>query len=124
MRPVDIYKRITKAFSEGDMATATELIAEDVVWHTDDNQTTVPSEFRGREAFFAAAGTPKDAVTEWEVIPHVVVGDDKSVFSHQIDRFVLKDGTELVVHFLLHMQFNDKGQIQEVWEFGQSAIPH
>ena len=41
-----------------------------------------------------------------------------------IEGFKLKDGTELEIHFLLHITINDLGQLQEVWEFGQSALPH
>jgi ketosteroid isomerase-like protein len=122
--PADVYRALTKAFSEGDRATVDEMIADDVVWHTDDNQVAVPSEFHGKAEFFAAAGSPRELVSSWEVIPHLVLGNENTLFCHQIDRFFLKDGSEQVIHFLLHIEFNDRGQISEVWEFGQSAIPH
>ena len=41
------------AFVANDRAILTELIADDVIWHTDEHQADVPSEFRGRDAFFA-----------------------------------------------------------------------
>ena len=120
----DVYRRITQAFSTGDRAILEELIAEDVIWHTDYLQASVPATFHGREEFFAAAATPNQRITGWEIIPHVVVSEGQTAFSHQIDRFTLKDGTELEIHFLLHLTINDAGQLQEVWEFGQSALPH
>ena len=120
----DIYRRVTQAFSTGDRAVLEELIAEDVIWHTDDLQVAVPSTFNGRDEFFAAAGTPSQHISAWEITPQVVVSDGDTAFSHQIDRFTMKDGTHLEIHFLLHITLNEKGQIKEVWEFGQSALPH
>jgi ketosteroid isomerase-like protein len=120
----DVYRRVTEAFTSGDRDTLMKLIADDVVWHTDDLQVNAPSEFRGRDEFFAAASGPRDHIVEWEVTPFKVISQGKTAFSHQIDRFVLKDGTESIVHLLLHIEVNDRGQLSEVWEFGQSAIPH
>jgi ketosteroid isomerase-like protein len=120
----DVYRRVTEAFSSGDGATLQQLIADDVVWHTDDLQATVPSTFHGREEFFAAAATPSEQVDSWEIIPVAVLSDGRTAFSHQIDRFRLKDGSQVEIHFLLHIAINDRGQIAEVWEFGQSALPH
>jgi ketosteroid isomerase-like protein len=120
----DVYRRTTQAFNAGDRAALEELIAEDVIWHTDDHQATVPSEFRGRDAFFEAAATPNDRISAWEVVPYAVLSEGSTAFCHQIDRFVLQDGTNLEIHFLLHITLNEEGQIKEVWEFGQSALPH
>jgi hypothetical protein len=122
--PGDVYRRITQAFTTGDRTALVELIAEDVVWHTDDLQAGVPSTFHGRDEFFAAAATPNEHISGWEIIPHVVLSEGNTAFSHQIDRFTLKDGGELEIHFLLHLTINDEGQLKEVWEFGQSALPH
>lgn len=120
----DVYRRVTRAFTSGDHAALQELIADDVVWHTDDLQAGVPSTFHGRDEFFAAAATPNEHIASWEIVPHTVVSDGNMAFSHQIDRFKLKDGSDVEIHFLLHITINDRGQLQEVWEFGQSALPH
>jgi len=120
----EVYRRVTRAFSSGDSSVVADLIADDVLWHTDDLQVNVPSVFRGRDEFFAAASTPNDHISSWEIIPHLVLSDGNTAFAHQIDRFKLKDGQELEIHFLLHITINERGQLQEVWEFGQSALPH
>ena len=120
----DVYRRVTQAFSAADTAVLNDLIAPDVVWHTDDLQANVPTTFHGRDEFFAAASTPNDHVIGWEIIPHTVVSDGNTAFAHQIERFKLLDGSELEIHFLLHIAINDHGQLQEVWEFGQSSLPH
>jgi hypothetical protein len=38
--------------------------------------------------------------------------------SHQLDRVKLPDGAERVLRFNLYQVFNDRDQLQEVWEFG------
>jgi len=118
----DIYRRMTRAFTENDRATLESCIAPDVVWHTDDHQDDVPNEFRGREAFFAVVEQAREKFAGWEVIPHAVLGDGRIAFSHQIDRLVLPDGTSKDLLFNLYMEFNDQGQVKEVWEFGQSKL--
>jgi hypothetical protein len=122
--PSEVYAQVTKAFSQSDTEVLIELIADDVIWHTDDLQP-VPAEFRGRDAFFAAAAaTPRENLASWEVIPQAIVEDGRTGFAHQLDRFVLTDGTLVEIHFLLHIELNERGQIREVWEFGQSRLPH
>jgi ketosteroid isomerase-like protein len=118
----EVYRQVTAAFSAGDAEALKELIADDVVWHTDDLQP-VPAEFRGRDAFFAAAGTPHEEIAGWEVIPLKVLDDGRTAFAHQLDRFTLKDGSTREIHFLQHIEINERGQLSEVWEFGQSALP-
>ena len=48
---VELTRRGYKAFSEGDMGTLAELIAEDAVWHVGGNNI-LTGDYKGREAIF------------------------------------------------------------------------
>jgi hypothetical protein len=118
----EVYRAITRAFVSNDRKVLAELIAPDVIWHTDHHQSDVPNEFHGLDAFFAVIDGAQQMFKEWEVIPHAVLGNDRICFSHQVDRFVFPDGSTSEIRFNLYMEFNEVGQLQQAWEFGQSQL--
>ena len=94
-----------------------------LTWYGTRTPTRMPPTNSGDgNAFFAVADKPREMFASWEVIPYAVLGNDKIAFSHQIDRVVFPDGRKQEVRFNLYMEFNEQGQLREVWEFGQTAF--
>jgi uncharacterized protein len=55
----DLHQKLDQALLEGDMDTARELLAEDLVFHVS-GESRFSGEHRGRDAFFELFGTLND----------------------------------------------------------------
>ena len=63
---VALHRKVHEAFSRGDMDTLTEMIAEDVVWHSP-GKSQISGDFRGREA--VEGGSSKRVFNVVDVYP-------------------------------------------------------
>lgn len=102
-----LVKKGYKAFAEGDMATLTELFAEDIVWHNA-GRSALSGDYKGRDEVFGFFGKLMevfDAPPQLEL--HDVLANDehgvavvmatskkkgKTRMSHSVHLFHIKDG--------------------------------
>jgi hypothetical protein len=113
----EIQKEICGAVTANDRDTLRRHIAEDVVW----NGGAAEGGLDGIDMFFAAAEHFRKLYTNWEVLPQVILVQDRIVMVHQIDRVVMPDGTGKDLRYNLYIEYNDRDQIQLVWEYGGNA---
>ncbi len=77
---VELIRRGYEAFNAGDMATLTELFADDAVWHVAGNNSLSGTK-QGRDAilaYFGELGARSDGTLKVEVLD-IVGGEDHSV---------------------------------------------
>lgn len=111
----DIVLRLTKAFTEQDRETITELLAEDCVWRVP-GRAPVSGDYHGRSAIFAFFGKLKRTLDEparFEVID-VGVSDDR-VMLYQWGIMTI-DGREIRLKEMLVFTVRD-GKVVDLDEF-------
>jgi hypothetical protein len=112
----EIQKEICVAVNVDDRATLRRHIAADVVW----NGGAAEGGLDGIDMFFAAVEKFRENYAGWEVLPQVIMVQDRVMMVHQIDRVTLADGTGKDLRYNLYIEYNDRDQIQRVWEYGGS----
>ena len=109
-----VVRRGYDAFSSGDMATLTELIAEDAVWH-EAGHGGVSGVNKGRDAIFAHFGEEmsRSGGTYKVTLQDVVAGEGHVITMHhddaERDNLVLDQNVVVIFHVR-------DGRIREVWE--------
>lgn len=109
-----LVRRGYEAFSTGDMATLTELIAEDAVWHEAGNGG-VSGVNKGRDAIFAHFGEEmsRSGGTYKVTLQDVIGGDERVVALHhdsaERDNKVLDQNVVVIFHVR-------DGRVTEAWE--------
>jgi ketosteroid isomerase-like protein len=109
-----LVRRGYEAFSTGDMATLTELIADDAVWH-EEGHGGVSGVNRGRDAIFAHFGEEmsRSGGTYTATLQDVIGGDDGAIALHrdhaERDDKVLDQNVVVVFHIR-------DGCVGEAWE--------
>jgi ketosteroid isomerase-like protein len=117
---VEQLQRGYKAFGDGDMATLTEIIPENAVWHVG-GHNKLTGDYRGRDAifgYFAKLMELTDNTFKAELIH--AVGDDQ--FAVALQRSTGKangqeyDGTDVLVDRM------DNGQAVETWLYTEDPV--
>ena len=109
-----LVRRGYEAFSSGDMATLTEVIAEDAVWH-EEGHGGVSGVNKGRDAIFAHFGEEmsRSGGTYKVTLEDAVGGDGRVIALHhdhaERDNKVLDQNVVVIFHVR-------DGRISEVWE--------
>ena len=111
---VELSRRGYKAFSEGDMATLAELIAEDAVWHVGGNNI-LTGDYEGRDAIFGLFARYAESNPQIEV--HDILAND----GHTV---VLTHLTASRQGKTVDTRTNDtshtvNGQLTEFWTFAE-----
>ncbi len=111
---VDLARRGYKAFGEGDMATLTELIAEDAVWHVGGNNA-LSGDHKGRENIFALFA--KSQMTEGTMsieIHDILANDDHTVVLATVAAGGSRGNLSVNTADTSHIS---NGQVKEFWSF-------
>ncbi len=104
-----------EAFASGDMATLTELFAEDVVWHVPGN-SQISGEHRGRDAVFGVfAKVGQLTGGSFKIELHDVLANDEHAVSLTRGR-ASREGKQLeaVECTVYHIK---GGKVTEFWSF-------
>jgi ketosteroid isomerase-like protein len=113
----EVVREVYAAFNARDKARLTQLIDEDVIWHTDGSDGPAGAgPTRGRDAFLELAFSYMPHFESWRVVPEVVLTDGAIVMTRQRDDIVRRDGTSGSFHFNNYYEFNARNQVKEVWE--------
>ena len=111
---VELARRGYKAFSEGDMETLTELIAEDAVWHIGGN-SSLTGDYNGRDAIFGLFATFAEASPQIEV-HDILANDDHTVV---LTRLTANRQGKTVDTRTCDTTHLVNGQVTEFWSFGE-----
>lgn len=115
-----LVRRGYEAFSTGDMATLTELIADDAVWH-EEGHGGVSGVNEGRDAIFAHFGEEmsRSGGTFKVSLQDVIAGDVHTVALHhehaERDNKVLDQNVVIVFHVR-------DGRVIEAWEIPDDQV--
>jgi ketosteroid isomerase-like protein len=102
-----------EAFSRGDMAFLTEIIAEDTVWHFS-GRSPVSGDHEGRDAVFAALGQwPELSGGTFQLADHDFVGNDEHTVAFG-GMTASREGRTLDVKYVEVVHWRD-GKIIEEW---------
>lgn len=103
-----------EAFSRGDMATLSELFAQDILWHEAGGASTpIAGDFKGQEAVFGLFGQLIELTNEFQVTLEEIVADDRqAVAIHEV--YARRGATtyrcrEAIVFHLL------EGKVTDAW---------
>jgi len=109
-----VVRRGYEAFSSGDMATLTELFAEDAVWH-EEGHGGVSGVNKGRDAIFAHFGEEmsRSGATYKVTLQDVIGGDEHAIALHH--DHAERDNKVLDQNVVVVFQVRD-GRIREAWE--------
>jgi ketosteroid isomerase-like protein len=111
---VATIRRGYEAFNTGDMATLSEIIAEDVLWHSC-GRGRFAGEKRGRDATFAYFGQIAELTGgSFRAELHDVAASEEHVVGIQTNTGT-RNGKTLRLKFALVVHLRD-GKIAEVWE--------
>lgn len=113
---VDLIRRGYKAFGEGDMATLTELMAEDAIWHLG-GKNALTGDYEGRDnvfGLFAKLGEMTEGTMSIE-LHEVLANDDHGVALAKVSAGG-SSGKTLSVNAADSMHIKN-GQITEYWTF-------
>lgn len=109
-----VIRRGYEAFARGDMATLSELFAQDVLWHEAGSASTpLAGDYKGQEAVFTMFGQLVTLTSEFRVTLEEVVADDRQAVA--IHEAYARRGTttyrcrEAIVFHLL------EGKITDAW---------
>jgi ketosteroid isomerase-like protein len=110
-----LLRRGYEAFIAGDMATLTELFAEDAVWHLPGNGALSGIK-RGRDAVFGYFGelVGRSGGTLKITLHDVIGGDEHTIGLHH--DYAERDGKVLDHNVVIVTHING-GRFSEVWEF-------
>ena len=116
----DLVRRGYEAFSAGDMATLSELFAEDATWFVPGNGSLSGTK-QGRDAIFGffgdtmslSGGTFKIALQD------VVGGDQHTIGLHRAQ--AQREGKDLEQNSVLVFQI-ENGRVREVREFHENPV--
>lgn len=112
----DVARRGYAAFNEGDMATLTELIADDAVWHLG-GRSSLSGDYNGREAIFglfAKLGQGSEGTMKVDV-HDILANDDHIVVLTQVTAGGSRGTLDSRTCDTSHVR---DGQITEFWSFG------
>jgi ketosteroid isomerase-like protein len=115
----DLVRRGYAAFSAGDMATLTEVFAEDAVWHVP-GDGGLAGDKKGRDACFAYFGElfSRSGGTVRVDLHDVVGGEEHTIGLHHVH--AERNGRVLDDEIVLVFHLRD-GRVGEVWEIAQDA---
>ncbi len=120
----DVVRQVYAAFIARNEALLRELIAPDVVWHTNGSDGLGGhGPMVGIETFLSGAFGHIPNFESWAVIPLKVLTDGEIVMTRQRDDVVRKDGTSASYLFNNYYEFNETDQIKAVWEVTSSNEP-
>jgi ketosteroid isomerase-like protein len=109
-----LVRRGYEAFGNGDMATLTELIAEDAVWH-EEGDRGVSGVNKGRDAIFAHFGEEMErSGGTYKVTLHDVIGGDQRAVALHHD-YAERDDKVLDQNIVVIFHIRD-GRVCEAWE--------
>ena len=113
---IDLARRGYEAFGAGDMATLTELIADDAVWHIG-GRNRLSGDYKGREAIFglfAEIAEGSEGTMQIE-IHDILANDDHVVVLNTVTAGGSRGDLSVNACDTLHMR---NGQVTEFWTFG------
>ena len=119
---VESIRRGYEAFNHGDLATLSEIMGEDVIWHVP-GRSSIAGDYRGRDATFAYFGRLAgltDGTYQAEV--HVAVGDEEHVVS--IDHSSASRGDRKYSENELVVFRFQAGQVVEAWQAFMNPYAH
>ena len=109
-----------EAFSAGDMATLTEIFADEPVWHVSGNGGLAGTK-QGRDEVFGYFGALAEMSNgTLKVTPHDVIGGDDHTIGLHHD-YAERDGKVLDHNVVLVFHVGDDGRITEVWELHEDV---
>jgi uncharacterized protein len=109
----DVVRRGYEAFAAGDVAAMTELLADDVVWHTP-GRSSISGDQTGRDAVLQFFGKlAEDTGGTFKLDVHDIVGNDEHVVV-LADLSAEKEGRSLSTHGVNIFHVKD-GKITEAW---------
>ncbi|MEX2459197.1 MAG: nuclear transport factor 2 family protein [Actinomycetota bacterium] len=109
----DLVRRGYEAFAAGDVATMTELMADDVVWHTP-GRSSISGDQKGRDAVLQFFGKiAQDTGGTFKLDVHDIVGNDEHVVALTTSTGQ-KDGRSLNAHIINTFHVKD-GKLTEAW---------
>ena len=113
---VELARRGYKAFSEGDMATMAELIAEDAVWHVGGNNI-LTGDYKGRDAIFGLFARFAESASQIEV--HDILANDEHtvVLTH----LTASRQGKTVDTRTCDTSHTVNGQLTEFWSFAEDS---
>ncbi len=116
---IDLMRRGYGAFAAGDMATLTNLFADDVVWHLPGNNP-LSGEYKGRDAVFAVfARTAELSGGTFKIELHDVLANDQhavalatATASRQGKQYEQRES---------HVYHLSGGKVTEFWSFPEDV---
>ncbi len=114
-----LHRKGHEAFSTGDMATLTELIAEDTLWHTA-GRSPIAGDYRGRDAVFEfLAKLAELSEGTMKIQDHDFLASDEHADQHTVALFNItaaRAGKTLDANYCEVVHWRD-GQVVEDWGF-------
>ena len=113
-------RRGYEAFSAGDMATLTELFADEPVWHVSGSAGLAGTKKGLDEVFSYFGALVEKSGGTIKVTPHDVIGGDEHTIGLHHD-YAERDGKKLDHNVVLVFHLNADGRIAEVWELHEDV---
>ena len=114
-----LHRKGHEAFSKGDMATLTELIAEDTLWHTA-GKSPISGDHRGRDSVFEfLAKLAELSGGTMKIHDHDFLASDAHSHQHTVALFKItatREGKTLDANYCEVVHWRD-GQVVENWGF-------
>ena len=114
---VGLLRKVYEAFAKGDMATLTEMFAENVVWHIPGSNRW-SGEHRGRDAVFAMfAGIAELSGGTYRVELHAALANDEHAVA--LSRATAgRQGKQIDLRNV-NVYHLENGKIMEAWVFAE-----
>lgn len=108
----DLLRRGYAAFSSGDIATLSEVFAEDITWIAS-GDTPLSGEFHGQEAVFGNFARIPELTSDFDMEVHDVLANDDHAVA-LVTMHVERDGKALDGN-AVHIYHVDDGRVTSAW---------
>jgi ketosteroid isomerase-like protein len=117
---IDNTRKAYKAFSEGDLATLTELIAPDCVWHVG-GRSQLAGDYVGHDQILGYFGKLMELTdgTFKVSLDDVAEFESSGMVACLVTSSATRDGQTLEGRLMELGRANDKGQVVECWWFSE-----
>jgi len=113
---VAILKRAYEAFAKADIATLSELIAEDAIWHVTGHHQ-FSGDYKGRDQILAFFGTlAEDTGGTLSLEVHDILANDAHAVT-LVQEKALRKGRSLDAKEVQVFHVDEQGRAKEFWEF-------
>jgi uncharacterized protein len=109
-------QRAYEAFGKGDMATVSELMADDVVWHVGGNNP-LSGEYKGKDAVFGFFGKLMQVTGgSFKLEVHDILANDEHSVT-LVRATAEKDGKKFDARAVHITHPDSEGRVKEFWSF-------